>query len=245
MRQAATVIALFVFCALALVVPSLLMDWRLSRERVEDLAQVNPQAEPPLRAVATMGSIASPAISLVEGVRQSLAFAVTSLAEGRRTDAVEALDGARRVAGAASTAFSGTWGTTFTGVLHSIEEARRRIQNGRAAEALPALHPAVQLLDALQGSRSFEPRPPGDLNPESPRYDEATVVDPRGRVVGECVAVRQAGAGPEAMIRLGGWFDVLGLVDLGGRMTTVPAGRLVFGEPSAVRETIIVMVDTP
>lgn len=165
----------------------------------------------------------TPLIALATGAWLSARTAQESLAAGRRSEAVHALDSAMRALEVAQHAAAEPAG--FRKALEAVKRSRHMLQMGRPGQARQVLEGAVAVL-AEQTAGQAQGRLPPAL--ALPAYDNAVVLNALGVRVGEVVGV-DAQAGVVA-ISLGGGRDVLGFLDFGGTPVKVPAERLVFGK---------------
>jgi hypothetical protein len=73
------------------------------------------------------------------------------------------------------------------------------------------------------------------------RYKGAAVIDSYGARLGELKSLPGASI-DTAVIRIGGWPDFMGLVDVGGLELRVELRSVVFGEPRTIGRTMVALV---
>lgn len=225
MRTALAVLGMFVFGVAALAVPALLFELREGRPLQA------PTRQPPSPPSGTGGAPRSPLETLALGLREAVGVARQELAVGHRSQAMHALDAARR---AAETGHQASDEATFSSVLHDIQRARKSEQNGRPEDAQRVLEGALATLDAAS-SRAWGPaKSPARLE----KYDGGTIINAQGLRIGEVAGIQ----GQEVELILGGARDVAGIFDLSaGRRVRVRADELLFG-PARYTGLTLVMV---
>ncbi len=188
----------------------------------------------PIGAAPTVAATepGSAAASLRTGTETALATAVRAVHDGRRAEAVAAMDAARRAARVGHEA--GLAG--FQGAVDAIEEARRTVQNGDFAGTAPVLSRG---LDELRATRSS---PSGDGSSGVPAgqladYRGATVLNAEGVRIGEL----EDANGVSAAIFDGSKRDAFGFIDRGGARIEVPTKQLVFGRRHRAGDTLVVL----
>jgi hypothetical protein len=152
--------------------------------------------------------------------------ALDGLDRGNRTQTSLAMDAARRAVEVGAHSAPGS----FYSALEQIREAKLALQQGDEQATREYLQAASKVL-----------KPASDLTPpilDLRRYRGARVLNPKGEIVGEVVAVS-----PDSLkVALGGWSDTWGFVDLGAqRQIEVPATEVAFGPPNRVGMTLIVI----
>lgn len=211
MKIALHVVGMFVFGAAALTVPAVLDEVRTGWS--PETSVEDPSGEVPLAVLA-------------DGMVASAREAGKALEEGRRSVATHALDAAHRAAEAGLQ--SSRRGERFAAALYRLERARLAVQDGD-------VHHAVRELGhvrAAPGEEAPEPRS-RTVRPED--YRGALLVDARGRRIGEVLSVEA----DEVTVRIGGWSDVMGLVDVDGETRTLSRDALLFGEPRGIGSTLV------
>lgn len=207
-------------------------------------------AVPVATGVGRSGS--APVRVLADGLAHGLARAARGLASGRRSEAMEAADGAERVAEVALFASSGRMQDAIARAASALHEARRDVQTGRPERARRTLEEASRRLIAeAAGAGPLPPRaesPPWRRVADDARYCGARLVDARGVPIGEVVGfVRNAddgGAGVDRVVVAIGWRDFLGFWDVSGRRVAVPGTAIVLGPARTVGTTLLALADT-
>ena len=215
MKIALHVLGMLVFGLATLAIFAGVQQWRVQ-------AQTRAAAAP-TTAVQGASAPSAPLDSLASGIEASLRVAARQL-ERERGAGVSALDAAMRAAEVG--------GLGFRYVHAFVMQARRELANGDAALARRMIE---QALAALRSVDTQGHGPQGALE----RYAGATLVDTRGRRLGEVRRVERHGERLVAVLSLGGVHDAAGFIDLGGRTMRVPGGTLIFGRPKYAGATLV------
>jgi hypothetical protein len=187
----------------------------------------------PLRYEGTAAVSPAPDASTGEALQAGLAAsideAIAALANGERTRAALAIDGAYRVGkvGAHSAPCS------FYSAYEQIQNAKLALEQGHEGATVEHLEEAARTITH-----------PADVTApflDPSRYAGATVIDQRGTIIGEVARV----SGDTVDIVLGGWRDAWGFLDFGGgRQIRVTAGALAYTAPQQVGATMVALPTT-
>lgn len=195
----------------------------------------------PLRGEAVT-SAAPPLATLLAGSLAALQAAGASLTQGRRADAMSALDAARRSLQAASGAIEASQPQALAPALAAVEQARRDVQNGQPLRAPGVIGQAAaivqQLLPAAAQGRLSAGFPPEGLQD----FVGAQVIDGYGNRIGEIEAVhRKAGALAELELRVNP--AAAPSLKRAERHLLIPVRRVVFGRPQWLGSTLVALPD--
>jgi hypothetical protein len=227
------VMAMFALGGVMLACVGLLMQLRMNERPIAGLSVTD--------SVGTVGSVPDtsgnprePADGniavLASGLSATLNAAIGALIDGRRAEANEALDAARRVSQVGEAAAGEDAADAFRRASGAIARARHAIQNGRSEAAVEPLRDALGSLKMSTLARSASSRPDS-------RFQGATVIDATGFVIGEIEGITQHDGQHIAVIRRRGWPDFMGVLDIGGQRTEVLTSDMVFGQPRRVGGT--------
>ena len=161
------------------------------------------------------------------GLATTLESAERELATGDRARGTRALDAARRLTRIAE---QGAPTSAGAAARQQVRQARHLLQTGRPAASVRRLDTAMREVIATAPPR---PNPPADLE----RYRGATVVNAEGREIGEIAGVD----GADLVLATGGWRDVWGWLDFGGRRAPVPPGAFLFGPAGPIGPTLVAL----
>jgi hypothetical protein len=174
------------------------------------------------------GGPRTPVAELAEGTRRSVETALEQLGQNG-TDAMVAMDAARRAAKVGANAAPGSG---FKEAKDAIESARRAIHQGNADAAREQLQIASEKLRGVQSDAAGTPPEGFDA------YDGATVVNANGARIGE-VSGRN---GAKLKVELGSGQDVWGFWDVGAKQhLEVPMGEVLFGPTQTVGRTLVAL----
>ncbi|RJR53110.1 MAG: DUF4396 domain-containing protein [Desulfobacteraceae bacterium] len=202
----------------ALIVPAWLAESRDGRT----LAQVESYAG------AVGSNPASGLKALEQGIRIDLSSALMDLDEGRRSEAMHAIDAAMRAADVGKGAAPGS---VFKDRLDGIKAARHEIHMGNLDAAKKRLSAIAR---APAAARIGEK--PG--SPEPNRFQGATVINANGIKIGKVEGV----SGDRVELDLGGAKDVWGFWDMESKQTIrVGAGDLVFGQARTIGPSMVAL----
>lgn len=199
----------------------------------------------PLRGEAVT-SAAPPLATLLAGSLAALQAAGASLTQGRRADAMSALDAARRSLQAASGAIEASQPQpqpqALAPALAAVEQARRDVQNGQPLRAPDVIGQAAaivqQLLPAAAQGRLSAGFPPEGLQD----FVGAQVIDGYGNRIGEIEAVHsKAGALAELELRVNP--AAAPSLKRAARHLLIPVRRVVFGRPQWLGSTLVAVPD--
>jgi hypothetical protein len=153
--------------------------------------------------------------------------------------AVHALDAAMRAAEVGAHGAHGTLQGAFAQALKHIRLARHTIQNGKPGSVPQHLTAVVEVLDAAAtAATASESLPPTQETWSTCRG--AMLINALGIRIGEVARLWLAEQGTlQAVLSLGGSYDVLGLFDIGGTIVTVPAHTLLFGTPQTIGAVLV------
>ncbi|MBF5046528.1 MULTISPECIES: DUF4396 domain-containing protein [Myxococcaceae] len=177
------------------------------------------------------GGSAPPSVpaQLAQGLHGSLAAALAALQDGRRSDAVHALDAALRAAQVGKAALPHS---AFAAALSQVRDIRRALHQGDEPEARAQLGALVAR--PLSVDREAPALLPGGLA----AYRGAQVLDAHGARLGEV----EGGRAGQLEVALGGARDLWGFVDLGAReRRSVPAERVLLGPRPTLGESLVAL----
>jgi hypothetical protein len=173
--------------------------------------------------------------ALADGSAFTVQAAQRALDEGRRSEAVRALDAARRATEVGFHA-AADGRAPFQLAYRLIEQARHQLQNGNLAAAGQLLRDAGPALGSFTAGRQV------DIGPDLSAWVGSTVIDSHGVRIGEVDKFSSPDREPrQARLRLGGWQDFMGFLDLGGREVLVPVDALLFGPTSHVGRAMVAL----
>lgn len=211
------VLGMFLLGLLAMLAFAAIVQLRIGRPIAPAL-----QARPAATAVA----------SLAQGLTEDLQIAFRSL-PASQTEAVRALDGAKRLSEVGEAAV----GEPFRVIREKVTEARRAVANGNPTKARQLLAQATAApLLAEQPAAA-----PSGLR----QYTGATVVDSHGTRIGEITAVSNRDGHPVLQVAVGGLRDVFGFIDVGGHTMLASPDTLVFGTLKKAGTTLVVWSGAP
>ncbi len=183
---------------------------------------------------------------LAEGLASTMDSAAAAFEAGRRGAAASAMNDARMGADVAAHGAHGERMRALEQVAGAVTWARRVVANGQPELAPDILRQGARLARRAAGTA---PEPsPLDPVPELHLYAYvgATVVNARGRQVGEVEGFTGPPAQPTGLVATwGGWQDGLGFIDLGGRQVEIPLSAVVFGPRSLLGHTMVAAVAGP
>ena len=182
---------------------------------------------------------AAPVEALGEGVRQSLAIALDQLQQQHRTQAVKALDAAKRAADVARHGVPGELACRFDLAYRSTEHVRAALQDGEQQRAEQLLVTALSSLPPSPTGHISEPLATERIQPGNLQdYTGARVINAQGVRIGEVERIQ----GGMASLRIGSPSDVLGFIDLGGgKLIQAPVRSLVFGKRTFLGSTMVAL----
>lgn len=188
---------------------------------------------PPSRTAAREREL-PPDDLVVAGLRDATRAALSALRAEERSRAAHALDAALRASRVLARVDGGV-----RPVHDHLDHARAALALGAPEQAQRELERALLEVEPA-GLKVLQSRGAPPLAEQAPGYLGATVITARGARVGELVGLRtREGRVVEAVLALGGWRDVLGLIDRGGARVLVPARLLTYGEREALRPTLV------
>lgn len=173
--------------------------------------------------IATSAQSTPPLTAMTIGLRALLEACRTNLQNGRRSDAMHALNGAKHIG-----EIGRSQATTFEDAARAIRDIRRVIENGNPAAAPDILDKAIAALRGTSSSSAVA------APPDIASYDGATVLNALGLRIGQ---VESANA-ENVQLNLGNQ-NILGFLDLGGKPISVRVNRLVFGKKKSIGPTMI------
>lgn len=180
----------------------------------------------PLKAEMQASSTADRAALMRSGASHSLREAAGRLGEGRRREAMHAMDAALRVVEVGAAAFGGVWHD----VAKEVKRAKQAMANGKPMRAADAMRAATARLDEAGQGKAGRAEPGRE-------YEGAIVINAAGARIGELTAL-DPGTGRGRMA-LGGVRDLYGFLDLGGRAMELPSKELVYGPAQWPKPTMV------
>lgn len=174
--------------------------------------------------------IAAPAEALQAGIQNRLQHGLAQLGQGRRSEAVAALDEVHRLLGIA--VHHENRAGAYDATALRVNEVRRLIQNGRPEMATIRLRETAEAF-------AEAPRLSVKKRPNLKRLTGATLLNSHGEVLGEL----EVGEDGEVVGVVGDWRDTLGFIDLNGTEVILPSEMLIAG-PQRVLGRTFVMVGT-
>ena len=184
------------------------------------------RVDKPLKAEMQASFTADRAALMRSGASHSLREAAGRLGEGRRREAMHAMDAALRVVEVGAAAFGGVWHD----VAKEVKRAKQAMANGKPMRAADAMRTASAKLGSVDQEES------GAVEPGR-EYEGAAVINAAGERIGELIALEtDSGRGRMA---LGGVRDLYGFWDLGGKTVELSPQRLVYGPAKWPKPTIV------
>lgn len=223
-------VVLFSIGAIGFAALAVLVEYRIGQPLRPLAAAQAPQS------TASQDSLAL----LTTGTQFALETARSNFEQGRRSEAVTALDAAMRTAEVGEYVAQGDRQSRFTRTLDAIKRTRRALQNGNPSEAQRMLEEAATMLSPANApaASTSAPMPAQDT---WGAYNGATLINAAGVRLGEVDRIQPSGNGAAtAVVRLGNQ-DVLGFPDLGGTQLTVPGDGLLFGNHQTLGSTFVVL----
>lgn len=176
------------------------------------------------------------------GAQTSLQEAVQAFRQDRRSKAAHALDAAMRAVKVGMHASRTPTQKHWTEAHSRIKKARRALQTGDPTAARRALQKAIATLEQITASDGPPENRKAPSGAGKEAYEGALLINAQGIRIGEVRRVSPAEAGrSEAVLVLGGARDVLGLFDWGGTRVTMPADRLLYGNPQTIGMVHVVL----
>lgn len=199
-------------------------------------------AAPGAPSTATAGS---PLAALTSGASGTTAAALDHLRAEERSEAAHALDAAEVLAAVGREVSAGPVRTAYVVAHHALGQARRSLWLGdpdAAVRHVEAARDALRGAGGEVGSATAPAPPPAQVWRE---YAGAQVRATDGEVLGRVVDLGDSGGEPTARLRLGEGVGVLGFWDVGADEVTVPLDALLFGQPTRLGTTHVVLVERP
>lgn len=197
---------------------------------------------PPTEIAASEETGGSALTVLTRGARTTVQTVQHAWGQGRRGEAMHALDASMRtleVAKHAATQHKSLH-KHLKKALKGVKHSRHAIQTGRRSKAKKNLEKAAQALrSALEGPGDRKASPPGRKNAGA--FEGALLLDRYGVRIGEVERIKPATG--EAVLIQGGWRDLLGFIDIGGQRMTTPLETLVLGKPKTLGSTMVAWPD--
>lgn len=181
----------------------------------------------PLKLEVESQPEAQPASLMRSGASEALRDAAQRLGEGRRSEAMHAMDAALRVIEVGAEAFGGAWHEA----AKQVKRAKHAMANGKPMRATDAMRAATAKLSEVGQAKA-------DAAGLGNQYEGATVINAAGARIGELTALDPDNG--RGRVVLGGVRDLYGFWDMGGKTMELPPQRLVYGPAKWPKPTIVV-----
>lgn len=232
-RTGTAVLGMLVAGLAGLAVVGWLMHVRMGRPLSGEPGPVGTFGSP--EALAAAGEPDAEGLTaLSAGGAYAVQIAQRALREGHTTDAARALDAADRISRIGMHA-AASGGAAFELAHRLVQHARDELQNGAPAAAGWVLRDAGPAFASFRGGAAAPPA--GELT----AYAGATVINRHGVRIGQIDRVPGPGEPRQLHIRIGGWQNFMGFLDLGGSDVPTPVDNLVFGPAEQVGETLVAL----